>query len=344
MQGAPDSDSIPLPALYAGHRSGDASFQERITSVVYATSELGVIRALESGPRGLAELARGAGAPPERLVRLLRAAAALDLVDEREDGNFAAAAMTRFVPPPPHSHPAARSSDPFLRSWAALSESLRSGETAFEIANGVPLFDLLAQDPEQRSAFDRKMEHRGADRDQALAVHLGPLHDGTVVDLGGGRGGLLAAILRPNPQLQGVLVDAPEPIAGIQAAPAEGLAADRFQAVARDVFRDPLPSGDVYILSSVLHDWEDDDCVRLLRNVAGAMQRSARLLVVEMVLPLPNNPVLGPLFDLDMLVLTGGRERTENEYARLLTAAGMEVVRAAPLTGIWSTIEARPSP
>jgi hypothetical protein len=337
-----DDSDVPLPALYAGHKAQDAGFQAKLASVVYAAGELGVTRALERGPASAAALGDELGVPADRLVRLLRALTALDVTREREDGLFEAAPMARFTAPPPYSHPASRSGDPFLRCWPALAESVRSGRTAFEIANGAPLFEYLAGDPALRAAFDRKMAARASDRDAALAAAWRPAGPRTVADVGGASGSLLAAVLAADPQARGVLVDRPEVLdAALGGLPAA--VRDRIEGAPADILAGPLPAADVFLLSSVLHDWDDPACVEILAGVRRAMPAGARLIVIEMVLPLPGEPVLGPLFDLDMLVLTGGRERTAEEYRRLLAAAGLRMSGAAPLTGLWSSVEAEPA-
>jgi len=165
----------------------------------------------------------------------------------------------------------------------------------------------------------------------------------TVVDVGGGNGGLLTAILEANPQVRGILFDLPHVAAGAkERVVARGLA-DRCQCVGGDFFESVPAGGDPYVLSNVIHDWEDAPAAVILGNCRRAMKPAARLLLIETIVPPGNDPSVAKLIDFQMLVLTGGRERTEAEYRALLASAGLELARIIPTLTPVTVMEAMPA-
>ena len=163
-----------------------------------------------------------------------------------------------------------------------------------------------------------------------------------MVDVGGGQGGLLSAILAANPEVRGVLFDLPHVAAMAQQHLESAGLASRSLASAGDFFKEVPPGGDLYLLRKVIHDWDDENARRILRACRAALADSARLLIVEMVIPDDNAPAYGKLLDLLMLVYSGGRERTEQEYRMLLESAGFSLARIIATTSTVSIIEAVP--
>ena len=201
-------------------------------------------------------------------------------------------------------------------------------------------FDYFARHPEAAAVFDAAMTSRSAQENEAIAAAYDFSGLRTIVDAGGGHGSLLAAILRANPGLRGVLFDRPQVVAEarhrLDAAGLEG----RWEAVAGDFF-DAVPAGgDAYLLKRVIHDWDDERAVAILRNCQRAMSEGGRLLVIELVIPPGNDPSFSKLFDLLMLVQSGGQERTEAEYRTLLDAAGSAPTAATPTRALVSVAEA----
>jgi SAM-dependent methyltransferase len=220
-------------------------------------------------------------------------------------------------------------------AFADVLHSVRTEEPAFERVFGRPLFDFLAGEPAQAEVFGRAM----ADFNRAATLAAVDSYDWTgartVVDVGGGTGTLVRTLLRRHPELRGVLFDLPDVVA--QAPGLDG----RLELAGGDFFDRVPAGGDVYVLSWVLHDWDDDAALRILRNCRSAIAPGGRLLVVETILPPGDEPHFGKVLDVAMLVLTGGRERTEEEYAALLDAAGFRLERVLPTPSPLSLLEGR---
>jgi cyclopropane fatty-acyl-phospholipid synthase-like methyltransferase len=223
---------------------------------------------------------------------------------------------------------------PFARdSWTDLYMSVKTGEPAFERVHGEDLFSYLAKHPDDAAIFNEAMRFVST----AVLTGLLEAYDfsrfPTIVDVGGGTGALLAAILQANPETRGVLADRPDVLSS--AAPVLRAAAitDRVETVASDFFQAVPEAGDLYVLSNIIHDWGDEDAVRILQACRQAMPDDGRLLIVELVLPDGGEPSMAKLADLEMLALTpGGRQRTISEYAGLLEQAGLRLTDAVAAT------------
>lgn len=230
----------------------------------------------------------------------------------------------------------------FHRAWGAVTTALRTGTSGFEHAFGVPLREHLARDPEAAARFQRAMNAGNVFfQDVAVAHDFSTAR--TVVDVAGGAGALLGAVLHAHPTLRGVLFDLPHVIPVAEEQLGRTLAADRYETVGGDIFRSVPGGGDVYLLSRVLQDWDDPDCVRLLAGVRAAMSPTARLLVVERVIPDDGGRLLPLLWDLHLLVAAGGRERTLDGYRGLLTAAGLRLETVHELALETSLLVAAPA-
>jgi O-methyltransferase domain len=286
------------------------------TPLLYVAARLGVADVLASGPRTGPEIAAAVGADPDLLTRALRGLVLEEVLAEEEGGRFA------------------------LTSSATASGPMRPGRC------GGRFFDHLRRHPEQEAAFQASMTGRSEQEasDVVAAYDFGGI--GRLVDVGGGHGILLGAILRSAPDLRAVLVDQPAVVAQAERRLAAEGAAGRCQLVGGDFFADVPAGADAYLLSRVLHDWTDDDARRVLATCRAAMGPGSRLLVVEAILPerAADQPAVIRM-DLYMLVLLGARERTQAQFRRLLADAGFEVRRVVPTrspAGL-SVIEAVPS-
>ncbi|MGW6918713.1 methyltransferase [Kitasatospora sp. NPDC054939] len=288
-------------------------------------------------PTGTDALAQAVGADPESLAALLRHLAMLGLVATDRRGHRLTPSGALLRADTPHSlRPLALLyGGPFYRSFGGLAHTVRTGEVAFDRLFGENHFDHFARDPELADLFDRSMA-AASRMFEPLTVHPvvtaaarvpGPR---TVVDVAGGNGELLGRILAAHPGLDGVLLERPHAVeAARRSFDAAGLG-DRCAYLAGD-FADVPPGGDVYILSRVLHDWDDERCREILRHCARAMPARADLLIVERLLPADDSPSLATAWDLHMRCNVGGRERTADHYARLLADAGLTLVGHAPL-------------
>jgi hypothetical protein len=311
-----------------------------VTQLVYVAAKLGIADRLADGPMTAAQLATAADAHPPSLYRVLRALAALGVFVEDADGRFAltplASPLCRDAPDSLHAF-ALLWGETFWPACGSLLHCVRTGQTAFDHLYGIGPFEYLRQHPQAAEIFDEAMSN--LTRLQAAAVvgayDFGGV--GTLVDVGGGKGTLLAAVLRAHPPMRGVLYERPEVLpAARKALEADGLLG-RCELKRGDFFSAIPEGGDAYTLKDVLHDWDDDRASTILANCARAMGPGARLLVIERGLPPRNVMGAGKMVDVVMLAMTGGRERTEPEYADLLARAGLRLARVVP-TGSESMV------
>lgn len=305
-----------------------------LSQAIAVVAELGLADHLQGGPKSCAELAQAVGAHAGALYRLLRGTASLGVFAEDAQGRFALTPLaTLLLTDGPQSwRAAARISGQSWawQAWSALAYSVKTGQPAFDHVFGVDFDTYLAQDGAAASIFHGFMNVATAEEAMAVA----PVYDFSaqrrLVDVGGGHGALLAAILKKNAHLRGLLFDAPHIVAGAQPTlEAEGVA-DRCEVVGGDFF-EALPTGaDAYILKWILVSWDDEQCVRILQNCRRALSPDGKLLVVERIIPPGNDPFFGKLADLNLLVMYKGRHRTEHEYRTLFARAGFELARIIP--------------
>ena len=306
-------------------------------------ASLGVADALAAGPRPVEEVAAGLGVDARSLHRVLRALASRGVFVEHEPGTFG---LTPTAEPLRSDHPLSlRDAYPLMaadvEAWAELPSTLRTGRPAFDRVHGMRLWDFLAAHPEESEQFDRGMEALSRLELRALLPAYDWASLGTIVDVGGGNGAFLAAILRRHQALRGVVFDAPHVVANV----AERLAAagvrDRCE-VAAGSFFDAVPrGGDAYVLKRILYGWEDTRAVDILRTVRAAMNPESRLLLLEPAIEGGDEPAVAAILDVVMLVVDGGKARTFDELAALLSAAGLELTRVVR-TMMFPIVEARP--
>ncbi|CAL9372544.1 Multifunctional cyclase-dehydratase-3-O-methyl transferase TcmN [Nocardiopsis dassonvillei] len=311
---------------------------------------LGLPAALGEEGSTAADLARALDARTDTVQRLLRALAALGLVEEGPGGRYTPTPAGRLLHP---DHPdslaaAARFyTDPMLMdSWRGLEGSVRDGSVAFDRLHGESFFEHLDRDADRAELFHSAMADRtrGTGRVLPGAYDFGPF--GTVVDVGGGDGTLLSAVLARHRHLDGVLFDAPGGAARAPAVLERAGVADRCRVVAGDFFRS-VPAGDVLLLKSIVHDWDDERAAAILSRCREAVADGGRLLLVEPMLPEGSGPDVSPvpfLSDLNMLVNTGGRERTRADFEDLCARSGFTVasVRVLPPPSGFALVEAVP--
>ena len=301
------------------------------TQLLYVAAKLGIPEVLAAGPRTGGQVAEAVGADPAAVIRVLRGLAVEEVVDELDGERFALSELGRALPALQGAIVA--HGELYYRAAAGLLDAVRDGgtTTAFERVYGERFFDHLEQDPEHAAAFQASMAGRAEReaRDVVAAYDFTGLH--RLVDVGGGRGVLLSAILRAAPAPHGVLLDRPAALPEARRRlEADGLGG-RAECVARDFFEAVPADADAYLLSRVIHDWDDADAVRILATCRAAMTEGTRLLLVDAILP--ERARAGPdaiRMDLHMLILLGARERTEAEFRRLLADAGLELERVLP--------------
>ena len=282
-----------------------------MTKALGAVVDAGVPEALAAGPRSVSELE----GDPDTLHRLLRALASDGVFRETEPGVFEHTDLSRGLLAPGWSEFAHLFGGVFYEATTDLDAS--TAEAPFPQRFGDGFWEWLAQHPDERAAFDTAMagERSGpAERLAALEWRDGEV----VVDVGGGNGALLGELLRRRPELRGIVLDLPETVRD------ESAFGDNLQFVAGSFF-DSVPEGDAYILSGILHDWPDDAAARILQTIRRAAPPHARLLINESVIKPGNEPDGAKWLDLLMLVLAGGRERSEEQWRALLEGAGFQV-------------------
>lgn len=321
------------------------------TQALAAFARLGLPDAMEPGVASTAvELAGRTGTHPRGLATLLRYLTMLDIVAQDPDG-FRLTALGRLLraDSPDTMRPLALMyGGPFYESFAALDHTVRTGRPAFDHLFGENHFDHFAHDPELADLFDRSMAagslmFRPLPGHPAITAAAAAPSPRTVVDIAGGNGELLARILAAHPTLRGVLLERPHAVEAARRTFDAAGCGDRCDYRAGD-FADTPPGGDVYVLSRVLHDWDDDRCREILRHCARAMSEDADLLIVERLLPEDGSPSLATAWDLHMACNVGGRERHARDYVGLLADAGLQLCTSSPLPLEGHVLHARRAP
>ncbi len=309
-----------------------------------ASVDAGVIAAFGTSERPTDEVAEETATHTPTLERVLRALASRGVFDVGPRGHYRLSALgLRLLPNVPCSLVGLAAFRPWeIHAWAEVSQTLRTGEPSFPLHFGHGYWDHLAANAPIAEAFNEQMQRRTSTMlDLGRSLYKWP-ERGTVVDVGGGNGLLLSHVLQQVPRLRGVLFDLPRVVEHAGALLHGAGVAERVEIVGGDMFTDELPRGhDVYVLASVLHDWNDEEAERILGRCRQAMSTDSRLLLFESVLPKGPQRDLGKMVDLHMLVLFGGKERTEDQWRQLLRRAGFTPTKIIPTPGL-SWIEASP--
>jgi len=315
-----------------------------ISRCVYAVAELGIADLLANRPMSSAELATATDTHEPSLYRVLRALAALGVFEEHNGRRFTLTVVGERL----------RSGAPAgMRSWAVFLEALggvrpfehiletiKTGRSGREIEFGNDVFEFVAENPEAATSFDAAMSERTAAYAPSVADAYDFSDTRTVVDVGGGTGTLLVEILRRHAHLSGLLFEIPTVAARADAVLDATDIADRCGVLAGDFFDRVPENADCYVLANVIHDWSDARATEILRNCRQAMPSAGRILIVERLIPENrSDPVPTLLSDINMLVLTGGQERTNAEYGRLLHHAGLRLGNVQPVAFPYGVIE-----
>lgn len=317
-----------------------------VAATVYAAAKLGLADHLAGGPMSAVDLAGPTRTHPPSLHRLMRTLAGLGILTERDGERFALTplgeALKTGAPGSARATLMAFCGPAFWHSWEEMVYSLETGKTGFEKANGMPLFEYLAHNPEQASYFSEAMVGFHGAEPPAVAAAYDFSDVKTVVDVGGATGNMLAAILSRHAAPQGVLFDRPHVVHEAPALLAARGVAARVTIEPGDFFEHVPAGGDAYLLSHIIHDWNEAQCLTILGHCRHVIKPDGRLLIVETVLPTGDTPHQGKVQDMVMLVVPGGQERTEAEYASLLGKAGFRLRRVVPTDSVVSVVEAVP--
>lgn len=315
-----------------------------ISQTIQIAARLGLADLVKDGPKTADELARSTGMHAPSLYRALRALASVGVFVEDDQRRFAQTPLSETL----------RSDTPGSLRWMAMVElgqehfpawgnlmhSVKTGEIAFDHLFKQNAWEYYAQNPEDASVFNQAM--KGLTEMINVAALSAYKFSGVnkLVDIAGGTGGLISAILKANPQMRGVLFDLPHVIA--EAGPLLDAARvrDRCETTTGDFFKSVPEGGDAYVMKWIIHDWDDEKSIAILKNIHRAMNPDGKLLLIEMVVAGRNQPDLSKFMDLNMLVMTGGRERTEPEFGALLGAAGFKLTRVIRTASPVCVIEA----
>jgi ubiquinone/menaquinone biosynthesis C-methylase UbiE len=318
-----------------------------VSRAIYVAAQLGIADLLKDGAQDAETLAAATGTYAPALRRVLRSLASVGLFRSDAQHRFSltpvGAALRSDAPGAARSTVIALSGGFFWASWGEVLHSVRTGETGIQKALGVSEYEYLAEHPEDASHFNAAMIGYHGQEPAAIVEAYNFSGSGTVVDVGGGSGTLLGTILATDPNLQGVLHERPQVITEAEQNLKAAGVADRCEFVGGDFLEAVPPGGDIYIVSHCIHNWNEQNCVRILANCRRAMAPRGRLLIIEAVISPGDAPDPAKLLDLAMLVVPGGEERTEDEYRTLLEKSGFRLTRVIPTqTSSASIIEAIP--
>lgn len=353
MHPAHERDRSGLPSRPSGSQGvpspGHASRVHELiwgfmtTQAIHAGCKLGLFDLLAEGKRTASDIALHTGSNPLAIQRLLRFLASIGIVVEDDGSQYSCTSLGEWLQP---RHPqslhglALLFGAPFMwSSWADFTETVRTGQPAFDRVMGSPVFEHLSNVPEDAAVFNFGMTSSSAFDIPSIVATVDFSRFSTIVDVGGGHGALMKAILGRFPTCQGILCDLPSVIASAEQRDWDKSVRDRCSLAACDFFASVPKGGDAYVLRKILHDWNDEECIRILTNCRRSCIAGASLFVIEALVRPGNQPDPAKWLDLLMLTSLTGRERTEQEFMQLFAASGFELVGTSPL-GITTIIQA----
>lgn len=318
-----------------------------ISQSITVAAELDIAELLKDGPRAADDLAAASETHADGLYRILRVLTSVGVFEELPGRRFQNNALSETLRA--GSANSVRASARWLgveaewRAWGELIYSVRTGKPAFDKAFGVPVFDYLKKDERTSTIFNEAMTGMTAIVGQGVVRAYDFSGIKTLVDVGGGQGLLLTQVLGKHPEIHGVVYDLPEVVATasetLRASGHEG----RIEAVGGSFFERVPPGADAYMMKHILHDWDDAHCERILSNCRAAMAEGGRVLVIEHVITDGPDASTGKILDLEMLVMTTGRERTQEEFEALFKRVGLKLVSVTPTDTDVSVLEAHPA-
>lgn len=317
-----------------------------VSRAIFAIAKLGIPDLLQSGPKTIAELASATKMHAPSLFRVLRALVSVGVLNSADGGRFAQTPLSETlvtdVPGSLRWFAVSELGQEHYPAWGNLMHSLKTGDIAFDNFFGVDVWQYFQQNPEDAAIFNNSMSNMTAATNEAITSVYDFSGFETLVDVGGGHGGLITEILKSNPKLKGVLFDAEEVIQGARPKLEAAGLADRCKTVGGDFFKSVPAGGDAYIMKWIIHDWNDEKAITILRNCRNQMSQNDKLIVVDCVVPETDEPDFSKFIDLNMLVMTGGKERTAKEFDQLLGAAGFKLLRVIPTDLPTAIVEAQP--
>lgn len=315
-----------------------------VSQAISVAAEFGFADLLQNGTKSAAELARAADASEDGVYRLLRALAGIGLLVESRGRRFRLTPLGHLLrsDAPQSTRGFARfvGHESVWRPWGELRHSIRTGAPAFDRLFGMSVFEYLGDTPEAAAIFHSAMTSLSTMESKAVVAAYDFSGIGTLADIGGGQGLLVTTVLKANRKMKGILFDLPHATAGADALLQEQGVANRCQVVAGDFFGSVPDGADAYMMKHIIHDWDDERAIQILRGCHRAMRPGTRLLVIDVVIDSAGAGQYGHLLDLEMLALTPrGRERTKAEFRDLLTQAEFRFRRVVPTDGYLSIVE-----
>jgi hypothetical protein len=315
-----------------------------VSRIIYVAARLGLADLLAEGEKTANELAAVTGTDAPSLYRVMRALVDLGVLTESATKRFALTpvgeALRSNAPGEGRATVLTIASDWWVRGFGELLYSVQTGKSGFEKALGMPIFDWIAKDPDAVSLFSQTMIGFHGTEPAAVAAAYDFSGFSTITDIGGASGHLLATILNAYPRARGILFDLPHVVRDAPELMAARGLADRVIIQSGSFFDSVPKGGDAYLLSHIIHDWNEQQCLTILGNCRSVMDTGGRLLILEMVLPDDDAPHPGKMLDVMMLVGPGGQERTAREYDALLSKAGFRLARVVPTPSAVSVVEA----
>ncbi len=319
-------------------------FGKWLSMALSVAARLRIADHLADKPLGITELAKATNTHERSLMRLMRALASVGVFQSTADGAYGLTEIGQYLRSGVKG--SMRGVADYCgatwswRAWEQLQYSIETGETAFDHVFGQRVFDYLAGHPDESEVFNEGMTGFSGKTSDAVVAAYDFSRFKTLADIGGGHGYLLASILKSNPSIKGVLFDAPHVVAMAEPLLKEFGVHERCRVEGGDFFQSIPGDCDAYIMKHIVHDWNDSDALRILKTLRRQARPGATLLIVEMVIPPGDAPHPGKLLDLEMLVVASGQERTEKEYAALLSSAGFSLQQILPTHSPNSVVEA----
>jgi hypothetical protein len=311
---------------------------------IYVAAKLGIADHLKDGPRTAEQLAAATDSNEDALYRILRMLGSVGIFIEGENKQFSLTSLSETllsdIPGSLRPGAIAEMGEVHYDAWGNIMHSVRTGGIAFDDHFGKNIWQYFETDPAKAQNFNRYMASSSEPLNQAISQGYDFSSYKKLVDVGGGLGGMISAILTANPHLKGAIYDAPSVVEKSKDFLAGKGLAERCETIGGDFFETVPAGGDIYTMRWILHDWEDEKSLTILRNIREALPDDGKLLLAEAVVPAETIPHFSKFFDLIMLIMTGGRERTEAEWTDLLDRAGFRITRIIPTESFLSIIEA----
>jgi SAM-dependent methyltransferase len=320
----------------------------RVTQMIHVAAKLQIADRLAETPQTASQLAEATGAEPRALYRLLRALAAVGIFRETGDGAFLLTPVGQTLRKDAvgslHGMALLYGEEWLWQAYGRMHHSIQTGQPAFDEVHGEPLFDFLLARPEAAAVFNSAMSSFSEQEADAILAAYDFSGMAKIVDVGGGDGTMLVAMLRRHVGLSGMVLELPAVAAEAERKLAAAGLAGRSVSLSGDFFQSVPDGADVYLLKNIIHDWRDPQAMLVLHNCRRAMRPDSRLLLAERIIPAGSGAAEAKLFDISMMVVAGGAERTEREHRGILAAAGLELSRVIPTQSPLSLIEAVPAP